>query len=68
MSTNNIETRLAALEAEVAELRKSQHKENAAWWEAWIGAFKDDPYFKKAMTLGKKWRDAQRPKPSKQRK
>jgi hypothetical protein len=59
MSETKIEKRLAALESEVAELRKkiSPAKEVIQpWWEINSGEFANDPMFEEAMELGRQYR------------
>ena len=59
MPETKIEERLAALEREVAELKRQlppmepvfQH-----WWEIAAGTFADDPAFEEAMELGRQYR------------
>jgi hypothetical protein len=64
MTTAQVESRLTALEQEVARL-KSQIAETPSrrnnWVEAIAGTFSNDPIFDEAMRLGRKWRVAQRP-------
>ena len=59
----SLEKRVAALEAEVAQLK--QERGNAQvevpWWEKIWGTFKDDPDYQEAMRLGREYRQAQRP-------
>lgn len=68
MAVAEIELRLAALEAEVAEL-KQRLEEPAEPKQHWVdkvfGAFADDPDFLEAMRLGRKYRESQRPKAAK---
>jgi len=68
MAAAEIELRLAALEAEVSELK--QRLEQSAepkqhWVDKVFGAFADDPDFLEAMRLGRKYRESQRPKAAK---
>jgi hypothetical protein len=66
--TARLEQRVKALEAEVAELKKTlqgQGRPDPTWWKGMIGAFADDPNFEEAMRLGKKWRDSFRPRTAK---
>ena len=68
MSAETIERRLAALEAEVTELKKFVKKDEEPWWRKISGAFANDPVYEKAMKLGRKWRESTRPKQRKRRK
>ncbi len=69
MATGSLEDRVAALEADVARLKvKLGEGEQQPWWEKWVGAFREDPYYEEAMNLGRKWRESQRPKPRKKTK
>ena len=68
MAVAEIELRLAALEAEVAELK--QRLEQPAeprrhWVDKVFGSFAGDPDFLEAMRLGRKYRESQRPKAAK---
>ena len=64
MATLSVEERLAALEAEVAQLKTqlTQQKQETSipWWQQISGVFKDDPMFEEAMRLGREWRESQR--------
>ena len=62
-----LESRIAALEAEVAQLKmKSTSMEKPAlpWWEKIAGTFADNSAHETAMKLGRKYRKAQQPKAS----
>jgi hypothetical protein len=68
MDTRKLEERIAALEAEVAELRAMLQAGKAPadpWMEDVWGAFAGDPALLEAMRLGREYREAQRPKPRK---
>jgi hypothetical protein len=59
MSETQIEKRLAALEMEVANLRKKIAPVKEAtkpWWEINAGEFANDPMFEEAMELGRQYR------------
>ena len=65
MADSNVEARLAALEAEVEQLkgRLNAGAPKQPWWETIVGTFKDDPMFEEAMQLGREYRESLRPKP-----
>jgi hypothetical protein len=61
-----LEERLAYLEAEVAKL-KSKAENDAApipWWEKIAGTFADNPDYDEAMQLGREYRESLRPNPT----
>ena len=66
MASNNLEQRVAALEAEVTRLKVLLEEKKAPeplGWRKVIGSFADDPAaFEEAMRLGRQWRDSFRPK------
>ncbi len=78
MAADNLEERLAELEAEVARLQTENARLKATleqlggdtrpWWERIAGSFANDPAFLEAMRLGREWRESFRPKPHKGRK
>jgi len=63
MAVPEIELRIAALEAEVAQL-KSQLEAAAPlvkpWWQEIYGTFSNDPLYEEAMRLGREYRDSLR--------
>ena len=62
MTIAQIEKRLAALEAEVANLKKSPTPSSTPkkqWWNEIAGAFADCPDFERAMRYGREWREAE---------
>jgi hypothetical protein len=66
MSAKELETRVAALEAEVSRLKARMDEAvppKKPWWEQIAGTFEGDPYYKEAMRLGRKYRESLRPKP-----
>lgn len=63
-----LESRVATLEAEMAQLKREQitATPNALpWWEERWGLFDNDPDYEKAMELGRQYRESLRPKPAK---
>ena len=59
MSETKIEKRLAALEREVADLKRKLPPTEPVvkpWWEITAGTFADDPAFEEAMELGRQYR------------
>jgi hypothetical protein len=62
MATLSLEERVAALEAEIAQLKQERSSTAAVsvpWWERRFGAFKDDPIYDEAMRLGAEYRKSQ---------
>jgi hypothetical protein len=71
MAKDNIEARLAALEAEVEQLKQrlAQAKEpDVPWWQKIAGSFANDPLYEEAMRLGREYRESTGPKPRKRKK
>ena len=71
MAASALESRLSAIETELAQLKAKVESVSAAHQPSWkqiVGAFAGDPAFLDAMHLGREWREAQRPKPRKPRK
>lgn len=61
--TDQIEERVALLEAEVARL-KTKVEDNSSsrpWWENITGTFAENPAYDEAMCLGQEYRHALRP-------
>ncbi|MGI8936150.1 MAG: hypothetical protein ACR2FS_18960 [Phormidesmis sp.] len=62
--SEQLEARVALLEAEVALLKSSLEGgslpgiDSQPWWEEIAGTFADDPMYDEAMQLGKKYRDS----------
>ena len=59
MLETKIEERLAALEREVAELKRQLPPTEPVvqpWWEITAGTFADDSAFEEAMELGRQYR------------
>jgi hypothetical protein len=67
MILKTLEDRMAALEADVARLKKKMGEEETPWWKQIAGTFEDDPYHAEAMRLGRKYRESLRPKAVKKR-
>jgi hypothetical protein len=60
--TENVERRLAALEQEVAELkRRIPGAGKPDWRQRVAGSFKDEPEFDEVLRLGREIRQADRP-------
>ena len=71
MARADLETRVAALEAEQARLRAvvEEHRDTEGpWWKQIAGTFEDDPLFEEAMRLGREYRESTRPEIRKRRK
>lgn len=67
MAPVEMETRLAVLEREVAELKSRIEKSpasDAPWWERIAGTFAGDPAHDEAMKLGREYRESRRPRKS----
>jgi hypothetical protein len=69
MATGSLKDRVAALEAEVTQLRATLERSlDQPWWEKITGTFADDPIYAEAMRLGLEYRESLRPKASKREK
>ncbi len=70
MTSKELESRLATIEAELAQLKTKVGDLDASqpWWERIAGSFQDDPVYEKAMKLGAEYRRSQRPDASSNRK
>ncbi len=67
MAVAELEVRVAALEAELARVKKQLEKSGASkgdWLDAIYGAFDNDPIYEEAMRLGREYRESLRPKPA----
>ena len=62
MPAPTLKDRVAALEAELLLLRLKVDKHSKNGWRAFVGAFRGDPVFKRAMEYGRKYRESLRPK------
>ena len=70
MSTGRLAARVAALEDEVARLRRDLESERDGikpWWVYIAGTFAQDGLYKEAMRLGQQQRRSQKSLPSSQR-
>ncbi|GCE59222.1 hypothetical protein ACQY1Y_00765 [Microcystis ichthyoblabe FBCC-A1114] len=57
MLTTDLEIRLAALEAEVALLKRLLPTvSETPWWEKIVGTFAEDPVYEEAMQFGQEYR------------
>src|SRR5688572_6580053 len=59
MANSNVQKRLQALEAEIAEIKRRlgvPGQPSTSWLDQWWGAFANDPAFEEAMRLGAQWR------------
>jgi hypothetical protein len=68
MVSAKIELRVAALEAEITQLKEQVQKgfpPGRDWLDEVYGAFADDPDFQEAMRLGRKYRESLRPRAGK---
>ena len=63
MTSSALEKRVAALEEELAILRRKVESTDTTtpWWERIVGTFDKDPVYQKAMKLGKEYRESQKP-------
>lgn len=63
MTNQELENRIAVLEAEVALLKNKVEKKSDTkkrWWEEIAGTFADDPAYDEAMRLGREYRLSQK--------
>jgi len=69
MGKADLEKRMAELEQEVAALHKKLDTITSTkpWWERIAGTFENDPIYKRAMKLGQKYRQEQRPNGARKR-
>jgi hypothetical protein len=68
MAVPEIELRVTALEAEVAQLKQrldAVTEPAKPWWQQIYGTFADDPMYAEAMRFGREYRESLRPKPAK---
>lgn len=63
VSNLSLEERMAALEAEVNQLKQQlttkEPQRHVSWWEQRFGAFQNDPLYDEAMRLGEEYRKSQ---------
>lgn len=66
MAALSLEERVAALEAELEQVKRRQQEtvsaEEPRGWRRIVGVFKDDPGFEEAVRAGREWRESFRPK------
>lgn len=70
MRNSNVEKRLQALEAEVADLKRrlcASGQPAGSWLDQWWGAFANDSAAEEAMRLGAQWRSRENAKSLKRR-
>lgn len=72
MSAVTLEDRVAALEEEVACLKRRQRaalapKDSVPWWGRIFGSFADNSDYEEAMRLGREYRESLRPKDAEDR-
>ncbi len=63
MAPTRLEERVAALEQELARLKRELQESRAAkpWWERIAGTFQADPVYEEAMELGREYRRSTNP-------
>jgi hypothetical protein len=64
MASRTLEERVAALEAEVEQLKRERTASPSGeepWWKRIVGVFQEDPEFEEAMRLGREYRESLRP-------
>lgn len=65
MAAPSLEKRVAALEAEMQQIRQQKKASPAAdsrpWWEQIAGIYQNDPVFDEVERLGREWRESSRP-------
>ena len=67
MSRVPLEQRVEALEVDLASVKAqlaNGKPSEQPWWEANAGTFANDPLYRKAMKLGREYRESLRPKPA----
>ncbi|MCW3097291.1 MAG: hypothetical protein JWL77_2909 [Chthonomonadaceae bacterium] len=66
MATATLEERMAAVEQELAQLKKQLKAETSSsprpWWEKIAGTFANSEHYDEAMRLGREYRESLRPK------
>jgi len=63
MSSSALEKRVAALEEELARLRRriETTESSRPWWERIAGTFEKDPVYEQAMKMGREYRQSLNP-------
>ena len=65
MATGTLEERMAAVEQELAQLKKQLQAEtppaSLPWWEKIAGTFANSEHYDEAMRLGRQYRESLRP-------
>lgn len=67
MSKKTLGERVTELESELESLKQRIPPEISGW-QSIVGAFASDPAFDEAMSLGREYRESQRPQPRPSRK
>lgn len=70
MTSTRLEQRVAALETEVAQLKRKLEEQETIrlWWEQIAGTFQNDPIYERAMRFGQQYRQSLRQRPPTPRK
>ena len=66
MATETLEQRVAAIELELAQLKRQVHHgpplASIPWWERIAGSFANSEHYDETMRLGREYRESQQPK------